>query len=67
MFFLISDFIATYYESKHPNYKMQEIPKGVLVYLRPPYNRMTHLDIESQKRFRDSLPPEQRHLIYIDE
>ena len=67
MFFLISDFIATYYEAKHPNFEMKEIPKEVLVYLRPPYNRMTHLDIDSQKRFRASLPPEQRHLIYIDE
>jgi hypothetical protein len=67
IFFIVSDFIAMKYARKHPNFKMRPIPQGILNYLRPPFNQMTSLDIEDQRRFRASLPPEQQHEVYIDD
>jgi hypothetical protein len=67
MFFIVSDFIALKYARRHPNFKMRPIPQAVLNYLRPPFNQMTSLDIEDQRRFRASLPPEQQGEVYIDD
>ena len=67
LFFLICDFIAMFYARNHPNFKMKPIPQEVLNYLRPPFNQMTSLEIEDQRRFRASLPPEQRREVYIDD
>lgn len=66
MFFLICDFVALKYARFHPTFRMKPIPQEVLVFLKPPYNQMTSLDIEDQKRFRASLPPEQQKAVYID-
>jgi hypothetical protein len=67
IFFLVSDFLAMKYFRFHPKLEMKPIPKEVLPYLRYPYNKMTSLAYEDQKRFRDSLPPEHRGDVYIDE
>ena len=67
MFFLICDFVASKYARFHPTFKMKPIPTEVLRYLKPPYNQMTSLDIEDQRRFRASLPPEQQKAVFIDE
>ena len=67
IFFLISDFLAMKYFRYHPNRKMKVLPPEIMPYLRYPYNQMTSLEYEDQKRFRDSLPPEHRGDVYIDE
>ena len=67
LFFVISDFIALHYARYHPKFKPRSIPTEVLAYLRPPFNKMTSLDIEDQKRFKASLPPEQQEAVYIDD
>ena len=67
LFFLICDFVAMKYARTHPTFQMKPIPQAVLNYLRPPYNQMTSLDIEDQRRFRASLPPNQREAVYIDD
>ena len=67
IFFLVSDFLAMKYFRFHPKLKMRVMPKEVLPYLRYPYNKMTSLAYDDQKRFRDSLPPEHRGDVYIDE
>ena len=67
LFFLICDFVAMKYARIHPTFSMKPIPQEVLNYLRPPYNQMTSLDIEDQRRFRASLPPEQQEAVYIDD
>ena len=67
MFFLVCDFVAMKYARFHPTFEMKPIPQDVLNYLTPPYNQMTSLDIEDQRRFRASLPPEQQEAVYIDE
>jgi len=67
MFFLVADFVAMKYARFHPTFKMKPIPPEVLRYLKPPFNQMTSLDIEDQRRFRASLPPEQQKAVYIDE
>ena len=67
LFFVISDFIALHYARYHPKYKTKPIPTDVLGYLCPPFNQMISLDIEDQKRFRASLPPEQQEAVYIDD
>ena len=67
MFFLISDFIAMKYARLHPTFEMKPMPQEVLNYLRFPFCKMTSLDIEDQRRFKASLPPEQQGEIYIDE
>ena len=67
MFFLVCDFVAMKYARFHPTFKMKPIPQEVLNYLAPPFNQMISLDIEDQKRFRASLPPEQQKAVFIDE
>ena len=67
MFFLVCDFVAMKYARFHRTFKMKPVPQTVLNYLAPPFNQMTSLDIEDQKRFRDSLPPEQQKAVFIDE
>jgi len=67
MFFVVCDFVALNYARTHPTFKMKPIPQMVLNYLAPPYNQMTSLDIEDQRRFKASLPPEQQEAVYIDD
>ena len=67
LFFLICDFVAMKYARTHPTFEMKPIPQAVLNYLRPPYNQMTSLDIEDQRRFKASLPPNQQEAVYIDD
>lgn len=67
MFFLVCDFVAMKYARFHPKFKMKPIPQAVLNYLCPPYCMMTSLDIEDQRRFRATLPPEQQEAVYIDD
>jgi hypothetical protein len=67
MFFIVCDFVAMKYARFHPTFVMKPIPKEVLAYLKPPFNQMVSLDIEDQRRFRASLPPEQQEAVYIDE
>ena len=67
MFFLVCDFVAMKYARFHPTFSMKPVPQEVLNYLAPPFNMMISLDIEDQKRFRASLPPDQQKAVYIDE
>ena len=67
LFFIISDFIALHYARYHPKFEPNPIPTNVLAYLCPPFNQMTSLCIEDQRRFKASLPPEQQEAVYIDD
>lgn len=67
IFFIICDFVAMKYARFHPKFNMKPIPVEILHYLRPPFNQMTSLDIEDQRRFKASLPKEQQEMVIIDD
>ena len=67
MWFIVADFLAMKYFRTKNAHKMKPVPKEILQYLVYPYNQMTSLAYEDQIRFRDSLPPNQREAVYIDE
>ena len=66
-FFIIADFIGMKYERFHPTFVMKPVPDEVLMYLKPPYNKMKLLGYEDQKRFRAALPDAQKCEVFIDE
>lgn len=67
-FFVIADHIGQKYQRYHPEFKMVPMPPRVLKHLKSPYNGMTDMGYDDQKKYRDALPNEQlKKEVYLDE
>jgi hypothetical protein len=65
-FFIIGDFIASYYKDINPTFRLKPVPPEVLQYLGSPYCWMADLNLDAQKQFRDALPRHLQGLVEID-